>query len=410
MYRNRTKLRCDGYYAVVFTGPIDFDADTSTLTETTTTPKAKTPPRKRARRRWVLPRPVEPGTQEELRATTRTIGELGWLLLVVVLGYLAFVRQDLAIESLAATLGAMLAYALFVLALQTVSAAREKARWHTLGRCFAMIALITWVLLHTGEERSALVNLYHLVIITSALTLGGRLTALNLVIIAAILIALERLALAGGAAPAHRALTLFLQLAPMLLVAFVTTRLAADIRKALDRIRFISETDELTSLYNLRAFMSIAERLHRQAKRYGRPYALLMIDSDNLKSVNDTHGHDCGNELLKLITHGIRRQLRDTDVPARYGGDEFILLLPETNAEGARELGERIRRAIAGRPLRSDSAEVRTSVSVGIASFPDHGKDLKGVLNKADQAMYASKNSGRNRVTVYAEDAAQGVR
>jgi diguanylate cyclase (GGDEF)-like protein len=373
---------------------------------TETTPQSNTRPavRRKTRRRWTLPYSAGQGAQDELRATTKTIGELGWLLLVVVLSYLAFVRQELEVESLAATLGAMLAYALFVLALQTVSAARAKARWHTFGRCLAMIALITWVLVNAGAERGALANLYHLVIITSALTLGGRLTAVNLVIIAAILIALERLNLPGGAPAAQRALGLFLQLAPMLLVAFITTRLAADIRKALDRIRFISETDELTSLYNLRAFMGIAERLHRQAKRYRRPYALMMIDSDNLKSVNDNHGHDCGNELLKLTTAGIRRQLRDTDVPARYGGDEFILLLPETNAEGARELGERIRRLIAERALRTDDAEIHTTVSVGIASFPDHGDDLKGVLNKADQAMYSSKKSGRNRVTVFAPE------
>ena len=372
------------------------------MSETTPQANVKAAPRRRLRRRWVRPRSDSQSTQDELRATTKTLGELGWLLLVVVLAYLAFVRQELEIESLAATLGAMLAYALFVLALQTVSAARAKARWHTFGRCLAMIALITWVLLHAGPERGALANLYHLVIITSALTLGGRLTAINLIIIAAILISIERHGLAAGPSAAQRALQLFLQLAPMLLVAFVTTRLADDIRRALDRIRFISETDELTSLYNLRAFMSIAERLHRQAKRYRRPYALMMIDSDNLKSVNDTHGHDCGNELLKLTTHGIRRQLRDTDVPARYGGDEFILLLPETNAEGARELGERIRRMIAERALRTENAEIRTTVSIGIASFPDHGDDLKGVLNKADQAMYTSKKSGRNRVTLFA--------
>ena len=376
------------------------------MSETTPQSNVKAAPRRRPRRRWVLPRSDSQSTQDELRATTKTLGELGWLLLVVVLAYLAFVRQELEIESLAATLGAMLAYALFVLALQTVSAARAKARWHTFGRCLAMIALITWVLLHAGPERGALANLYHLVIITSALTLGGRLTAINLIIIAAILISIERHGLAAGPSAAQRALQLFLQLAPMLLVAFVTTRLADDIRRALDRIRFISETDELTSLYNLRAFMSIAERLHRQAKRYRRPYALMMIDSDNLKSVNDTHGHDCGNELLKLTTHGIRRQLRDTDVPARYGGDEFILLLPETNAEGARELGERIRRMIAERALRTENAEIHTTVSIGIASFPDHGDDLKGVLNKADQAMYTSKKSGRNRVTLFAAEKA----
>jgi diguanylate cyclase (GGDEF)-like protein len=264
-----------------------------------------------------------------------------------------------------------------------------------------MIALITWVLWQAGADRSALANLYHLVIITSALTLGGGATAVNLVIIALILIVMERPGVPRASVPSQQALNLFLQLAAMLLVAFVTTRLATDIRRALERIRFISETDELTRLYNLRAFMSVADRLHRQAKRYRRPYALVMIDSDNLKSVNDNHGHDCGNELLKLTSQGIRRQLRDTDVPARYGGDEFILLLPETSADGARELGERIRRAIADKPLEMQGVRIGTTVSVGIASFPDHGEDLKSVLSKADQAMYLSKKAGRNRVTVF---------
>lgn len=371
---------------------------------------AKPSARRRGRRRWtVLPSAHGPAGHDDASATTRTVGELAWLLLVVVLGYLALVRQDVTIESMAATLGALLAYALFVLALQTVSASRASSRAYTFGRCLAMIALITWVLLGAGDERSALANLYHIVIITSALTLGVRLTAVNLAIVAAILIAFEHPAVHGGAAPAQRALNLFLLLAPMLLVAFITTRLAADIRKALDRIRFISEIDELTSVYNVRAFMNIAERLHRQAKRYRRPYALMMIDSDNLKSVNDTHGHDCGNELLKLTTHGIRRQLRDTDVPGRYGGDEFILLLPETNAEGARELGERIRRVVEEQPLRSRTGDVHTTVSVGIATFPEHGSDLKGVLNKADQAMYRSKRAGRNRVTVYEPEQARGL-
>jgi diguanylate cyclase (GGDEF)-like protein len=341
------------------------------------------------------------GAQVELRATSRTIGEVGWLLLVVVLAYLAFVRKHLAIEELTATLGAMLAYALFVLALQTFSSARTQSRWHTMGRCWAMIALISWMVWHAGEDRAPLVNLYHLVIITSALTLGARLTAGNLTIILAALVLLERGA-PSVQGPAQRALIIFLQFAPMLLVAFVTTRLADDIRRALERIRYISETDELTRLYNLRAFLGMAERIHRQAKRYSRPYALVMIDSDNLKSVNDNHGHDAGNELLKLTTQGIRRQLRDTDVSARYGGDEFILLLPETNTDGARELGERVRRSIADNPLETHGQRVPITVSVGVAGFPEHGDDFKTVLSRADQAMYQSKKSGRNCVSVYA--------
>jgi diguanylate cyclase (GGDEF)-like protein len=321
--------------------------------------------------------------------------------MVLVLGYLVFAQRELPPYAVTSILAAALGYAAVILGLQMLTPVPGRSHWPMTGRCWAMLALITWVLWHAGESRGPLVNLYQLVIVTSALTLSTATTLLNLGLIVLAVVLLGHPEAPSAAITPERALTLFLQLAPMVLVAYVTARLAGDIRRALDRIRFVSETDELTRLYNLRAFMGIAERLHRQAKRYGRPYALVMIDSDNLKAVNDAHGHDSGNELLKLTTLGIRRELRDTDVAARYGGDEFILLLPETTAAGARELGERIRQVVAAKPLEKRGMHVTTSVSIGIASFPEHGTDLRSILNKADQAMYLSKKTGRNRVTLF---------
>jgi diguanylate cyclase (GGDEF)-like protein len=288
-------------------------------------------------------------------------------------------------------------YAGVLVALQTLAPIPSQGRWPMLARCWAMAAFITWVIAHAGADGMALATLYHVVIIVAAVALGPRPTALNLGIIAALLALVwsSRTPAPGSAATAA------LVLAPMALIAYVATRLADDIRKAIERIRFISETDELTRLYNLRAFMHIAERLHRQAKRYSRLYALIMIDSDNLKSVNDAHGHQAGNELLKLTTTCIRRELRETDVAARYGGDEFIVLLPETSAQGAWELSERIRRSVADKGMEVRGLRIATSVSIGIAAFPEHGSDLRSIMNKSDQAMYLSKKTGRNRVTVF---------
>ena len=189
------------------------------------------------------------------------------------------------------------------------------------------------------------------------------------------------------------------RLAPMLLVAYITTMLSADIRSALSRIKIISETDELTGIYNVRAFTSIAGRTHKQAQRYRQPYAIVMIDSDNLKAVNDTYGHEGGNRLLKLTVACVQQSLRDTDVFARFGGDEFIAILPQTKLEGAHEVAERIRKTIATTPLSTQGKQVTTTVSVGLAAYPDHGDDLAVIMNRADQALYASKKSGRNRTT-----------
>ncbi|MGH8638058.1 MAG: GGDEF domain-containing protein [Burkholderiales bacterium] len=356
--------------------------------------------RRAPRRLWSLPAAqaqLSHGASDEVCAIARTVAELGWLLLLLVLAYAALARRSLPGGATAAILGGSLVFAAALIALHTLAPIPARGQWPMLGRCWAMAAYITWVIVQAAPDRWPLANLYHLVIIASAAALGARATVLNLALIAAALALIwSATGPAAGAGP-----ELSLILGPMALIAYVTARLTADIRSAIERIRFIAETDELTRLYNLRAFMHLAERLHRQAKRYSRPYALVMIDSDNLKAVNDAHGHQTGNELLKRTTACIRRELRETDVAARYGGDEFILLLPETSAQGARELSERIRRSVADRGMEVRGLRIATSVSVGIAAFPDHGTDLRSIMNKADQAMYLSKKTGRNRVTVF---------
>ena len=105
----------------------------------------------------------------------------------------------------------------------------------------------------------------------------------------------------------------------------------------------LSETDDLTGLLNVRGFALAANRLFAQAARHGRATSVLMIDSDNLKNVNDSHGHATGNLLLRQLAECIQAELRFTDIAARYGGDEFIVLLPDTPGKGAMEVAERIR-------------------------------------------------------------------
>jgi len=369
------------------------------LSEHTPASSPSRPRPTRARRLWSLTGVRLPDRSgNDLPASHEAMAELSWLLVIAALGFLLFAQHEIEPGTVTAILGGVLVYALVVLLLQVLKPVRSTSQWFATARTWAMIALITWILWIAGEGRGALANLYLLAIVASALTLGAGITAINFVLIAACVVLLGQRE-AGTAE--DRMLLVFLQIAPMLLVAYFALRLGTDMRKAMNRIRFVSETDELTRLFNLRAFMDIAERLHRQAKRYKRPYALVMIDSDNLKSVNDTHGHDAGNDLLRITTLGIRRLLRETDVAARYGGDEFILLLPETHAQGARELAERIRRTIERKPLEVRGMRINTSVSLGVASFPEHGEDLRSILNKADQAMYLSKKTGRNRVTVF---------
>jgi diguanylate cyclase (GGDEF)-like protein len=359
----------------------------------------KAPQRRAARRLWSLPASrAAHANQEERLVVSRTIVEASWLVPVLILGFALIERRALAAG--AAVYVAVVAgcYAAALLALRHLERTAGMSSWPVLARCGLMIAFITLALWLLGAAAAPVLALYHLVVVASAVALGHQATLLNLLLIGSCLLLLTY---PESGAPLQRDLALVAQFAAMIAAAYLVSRVAGDVRHALARVRFISETDELTRLYNLRAFMRIAERAHRQAKRYGRPYAIVMIDSDNLKSVNDAHGHECGNDLLKLTTASIRRALRETDVAARYGGDEFILLLPETASTGARELSERVRRAVAGKSLDVRGMRVGTSVSLGVASFPKHGSDLQSIVNKADQAMYLSKKTGRNRVTLF---------
>jgi len=130
-----------------------------------------------------------------------------------------------------------------------------------------------------------------------------------------------------------------------------------------------------------------------------------MIDSDNLKKINDTHGHESGNRLLQHLVRCIREQLRGSDVMARFGGDEFIVLLPETNSKGALEMAERIRKAVEVSRFDVRTGDTSITVSLGVASYPDDGGNLDVILDKADKAMYRAKQRGRNLVVAYTEDA-----
>jgi diguanylate cyclase (GGDEF)-like protein len=337
--------------------------------------------------------------QEELRGISRTVAEIEWLLLILVLLYQAF--EGPSAEDRIPVGMALFFYAAFVLAFHFAHFYKAISRWKIAVETWVMIVFITWAVWYTGKLASPLLNAYLLVIITSALTLGKMATLFEVALVAACFVLLRdnssvhelmSLSFIGG---------LTAQLAPMLLVAYVTTMFSADIRYGLNKAKLLSETDELTGVYNRRGFAIVVDRLFAQSVRYNRPSSLLMIDSDNLKAVNDSHGHEAGNALLRLVTKSIGAELRHTDVMARYGGDEFVVLLPETAASGALDVAERIRKAIAGTPLDTGGQRIKTSVSIGVASFPEDGRSVDTLLARADRAMYEAKQGGRNKVVEF---------
>jgi diguanylate cyclase (GGDEF)-like protein len=163
--------------------------------------------------------------------------------------------------------------------------------------------------------------------------------------------------------------------------------------------------DGLTGLHNHRSFH---ERLAAECERVHRhpaPLSLLLLDLDHFKQINDTHGHPVGDAVLRRIAVTLRETIRAIDVAARYGGEEFALILPETDETGAEQIGERIRKEIAHSQFLLGETVILVTVSIGIATFPRHGRTKEELLAHADQALYTAKQQGRNRVCLYASPA-----
>jgi diguanylate cyclase (GGDEF)-like protein len=159
-------------------------------------------------------------------------------------------------------------------------------------------------------------------------------------------------------------------------------------------------TDELTGLANARAFRSILEREIERSRRFQSPLALVMVDLDNFKQVNDTHGHQQGDEVLASVASVLRDFSRDIDAPARYGGEELAVILPQTEPEGAARLAERMREAVERLriPRVGDAGYLQVTASFGVAAVPENALDEEELVAAADAALYRAKRGGKNRV------------
>jgi diguanylate cyclase (GGDEF)-like protein len=171
-----------------------------------------------------------------------------------------------------------------------------------------------------------------------------------------------------------------------------------DLTEANERLKNLASRDSLTEIFNRRYFLELAAYELDRAKRNGRPVSLLMVDLDHFKRVNDTHGHAAGDDVLKGVVACIKAHLRDIDLFARIGGEELIVLMPETDLSAARLVAERLRIAIAATRFALSGEQVAITASFGLALAKQPPEPLPDLMERADQALYAAKRGGRNRV------------
>ena len=166
----------------------------------------------------------------------------------------------------------------------------------------------------------------------------------------------------------------------------------------------LSSTDRLTGLYNRGHWEETLRLDFARHTRYGTNSCLVMFDIDHFKRVNDTYGHQCGDKVIQLVADVVREHIRDSDIAGRYGGEEYAVLLPDTDKVGGATFAERIREAIEAREVLCEGHVIRCTVSLGVADMSGAINEHATLIERADQALYASKKNGRNQVSIHDAD------
>lgn len=283
---------------------------------------------------------------------------------------------------------------LFVLAVHDLlpATALGSVRYPVEGTVALVMATLLMIL--TGGPGSPFFFIFPLIVGAAALVVQPR-SALILAV-AAIVGYLAATSFGSDAPTPTQLATIAVNVTALLLLAYVGSVIGGEQRRSRDAAIRLSALDPLTGLFNRTLFFAALDREMARSARSGRGFCLLMLDLDELKAINDRHGHHAGDVALRAIADRIQAVVRKIDVAARYGGDEFVALLPETDPTGGWVLAEKIRLSIAGMDIPGLARS--PTVSVGVVSYPKDGESADALMVQADQAMYASKRGGRNRV------------
>jgi diguanylate cyclase (GGDEF)-like protein len=256
------------------------------------------------------------------------------------------------------------------------------------------IAFAAGLVALTGGLDSPFTFTFPLIVGAGALLVAPRIALILATVATAVFLAVG-LAVTPNPAPGPL-VQLLVNLTGLYLLAYIGASVGREQRRARDAAIRLSTIDSLTGLYNRTFFFSALEREIARGDRSGRAFCLVMLDLDDLKTINDRFGHVAGDQVLRAVADVVRNGVRKIDVAARYGGDEFVAVLPETDPTGGWVLAEKIRLTVADQG--APGIDPSPTVSVGVVSYPIDGRSADALLVSADRAMYASKRGGKNRV------------
>jgi diguanylate cyclase (GGDEF)-like protein len=242
-------------------------------------------------------------------------------------------------------------------------------------------------------------SLIYLVLMATALTQGRRVTYF----MAGLAVSSYFLLASTEFRELNYYLTHIIELFPFMLIAHLGAMLAGESEAARSEVERLSLTDEVTGMYNMRNFFLLSGIQEKLAKRYTRPFAICMIDADNLKRINDQYGHFAGTKLIQEVARMITSHVRSSDICARYGGDEFVIMFNETGKQDVVKVVEKIVAGMAATPFDFEGHRISTTLSAGLAGYPEDGGDVRTVMANADEAMYVGKRASKNCLTLFSD-------
>lgn len=326
----------------------------------------------------------------------RLVRVVSWILILAIAAIVAVSR--LWPDTEAAIFAVLAVAAVAVLVLLDIVPARMLGRGVYVVEGIGALVFATLIVYLTGREASPFFFIYPLIVAGAALIVRPRVTlVLAVVASVAYLVAVfadwpvRTLDETGWALVA-------INLTALLLLATVATVIANEQKRMLRTMIGLATVDSVTGLFNRSFFFAALDREIARSGRSGRGFCMIMMDLDDLKTINDRFGHSYGDRALHAVGEVIRSGVRKTDTAARYGGDEFVVLLPETDPTGAYVLAEKIRQQAAEMPVTGPRTQIRLSLSIGVVAFPEDGRTADQLTFSADQAMYAAKRAGKNRV------------
>lgn len=330
---------------------------------------------------------------ETLHSFSHTVALIEWLLLVLVL-YFFMIHQEYLTQNPGIILP-LIVYTVLILSFHFFSVFKEKSLLMLNIEIWAMIIFISIMLGYSGNIELAIFNLYYLPIVSSAI-----ISTRFMLLLQGIFILICYFFISYFTSHPEAELSFFIieklnasveALFPLILVAYISSLLAKDIHRAKSKLIALSEMDQLTRLANMRVFNDVLEKEIERSARHGHSFCVLMIDIDNLKATNDKYGHEIGNKIICNIAICIQDIVRTSDIIARYGGDEFMALLVETDKKNGELAATRLHSRVSTSPISTKKDKIISTVSIGIACYPKDGETIQALISNADRAMYREK-------------------